>query len=122
MVIAAHLGRPKGVASDELSLAPVAQRLSELLDSPVLLAADTTGDSARAVVEALNDGEIAMLENVRFDPRETSKDAAERAELAAEYAALADAFVSDGFGVVHRRQASVTDVAELLPSAAGYPC
>ena len=120
VVIAAHLGRPKGVASDELSLAPVAQRLSELLDSPVLLAADTTGDSARAVVEALNDGEIAMLENVRFDPRETSKDAAERAELAAEYAALADAFVSDGFGVVHRRQASVTDVAELLPSAAGY--
>ena len=120
VVVAAHLGRPKGQASPDFSLAPVAARLSELLDAPVVLAQDVTGPSAKAVVEALGDGQVAMLENVRFDPRETSKDAAERAELAAEYAALADAFVSDGFGVVHRQQASVTDVAELLPHAAGY--
>lgn len=120
VIIAAHLGRPKGVASDDFSLQPVAARLEELLDQPVVLAQDVTGESARAVVAALSDGQVAMLENVRFDPRETSKDAAERAELAAEYASLADAFVCDGFGVVHRQQASVTDVAELLPSAAGY--
>ncbi|HQZ84476.1 MAG TPA: phosphoglycerate kinase [Actinomycetota bacterium] len=120
VIVAAHLGRPKGVPSDDFSLAPVAARLSELLGQPVVLAADVTGASAKAVVDALSDGDVAMLENVRFDPRETSKDPAERAELAAEYAALADAYVSDGFGVVHRQQASVTDVAELLPAAAGY--
>ena len=120
VVVAAHLGRPKGVPSPEFSLAPVAARLSELLDQPVVLAEDVTGPSAQAVVDALGPGEIALLENVRFDPRETSKDPAERAELAAEFAALADAFVSDGFGVVHREQASVTDVAALLPHAAGY--
>ena len=120
VVVAAHLGRPKGQPLPDFSLAPVAARLSELLDAPVVLAQDVTGPSAQAVVEALGDGQVAMLENVRYDPRETSKDAAERAELAAEYAALADVFVSDGFGVVHRQQASVTDVAELLPHAAGY--
>ena len=120
VIIAAHLGRPKGKVSADFSLAPVAARLSELLDAPVVLAQDVTGESAKAVVDALGDGEVAMLENVRFDPRETSKVAAERAELAAEYAALADAYVSDGFGVVHREQASVTDVATLLPHAAGF--
>lgn len=120
VVVAAHLGRPKGQPLPDFSLAPVAARLSELLDAPVVLAQDVTGPSAQAVVEALGEGQVAMLENVRYDPRETSKDAAERAELAAEYAALADVFVSDGFGVVHREQASVTDVAGLLPHAAGY--
>ena len=97
----------------------MATRLSELLDQPVILAEDVTGDSAKAVAAALEPGQVALLENVRFDARETSKVDAERQELAAEYAALADAFVSDGFGVVHRKQASVYDIAELLPSAAG---
>ncbi len=120
VIIAAHLGRPKGKVSADFSLAPVAARLSELLDAPVVLAQDVTGESAQAVVDALGNGQVAMLENVRFDPRETSKVASERAELAAEYAALADAYVSDGFGVVHREQASVTDVAALLPHAAGF--
>lgn len=120
VVIAAHLGRPKGKPSAEFSLAPVAARLADLLGQPVVLAQDVTGESAKAVVEALGDGEVAMLENVRFDARETSKDAAERAELAQELADLADVYVSDGFGVVHREQASVTDVAKLLPRAAGY--
>ena len=120
VIIAAHLGRPKGKVSADFSLAPVAARLSELLDAPVMLAQDVTGESAQAVVAALGNGQVAMLENVRFDPRETSKDASERAGLAAEYAALADAYVSDGFGVVHREQASVTDVAALLPHAAGF--
>ena len=120
VVIAAHLGRPKGQPSPEFSLAPVAARLADLLGQPVVLAQDVTGESAKAVVEALGDGEVAMLENVRFDARETSKVAAERAELAQELADLADLYVSDGFGVVHREQASVTDVAALLPHAAGY--
>lgn len=119
VLVAAHLGRPGGKANPDYSLAPVAQRLSELLGQDVVLADDVTGDSAKAVAEGLEPGSVALLENVRFDPRETSKDDAERAELAAEYAALADAFVSDGFGVVHRKQASTYDIAELLPSAAG---
>lgn len=120
VVVLAHLGRPKGVADPAFSLAPVAERLSELLGAPVGFVADTVGEQARAAVADMADGDVLLLENVRFDPRETSKDAAERAALAAEYAALGDAFVSDGFGVVHREQASVTDVASLLPHAAGF--
>lgn len=122
VVVTAHLGRPKGAPEDKYSLAPVAARLGELLGQEVALAGDLVGESAKAVVGTLTDGQIALLENVRFDARETSKVDAERAELAAELAALGggvDAFVSDGFGVVHRKQASVYDVAEILPHAAG---
>ncbi len=120
VVIVAHLGRPKGVGFEQSgSLAPVAARIGELLGADVALASDVTGESARATVAALAPGQVALLENVRFDGRETSKDEAQRKELAAELAALADVYVSDGFGVVHRKQASVTDVAELLPNAAG---
>jgi len=119
VVLAAHLGRPKGGPSADLSLAPIATRLGELLGSPVVLATDVSGAGAAAAVGAMNDGDVVLLENVRFDERETSKDPAVRRELAAELAALADVFVSDGFGVVHREQASVTDVARLLPHAAG---
>jgi len=120
VIVTAHLGRPKGAPEAKYSLAPVAARLSELLGQPVALADDVVGESAKAVVAALKDGEIALLENIRFDPRETSKDDAVRGELADELAAFADAFVSDGFGVVHRKQASVYDVALRLPHAAGY--
>jgi phosphoglycerate kinase len=119
VVLVAHLGRPKGEAKPELSLAPVAARLGELVGADVAFATDVTGESARAAVAGLGDGDVALLENVRYDARETSKDPAERAALAAELAELADAFVSEGFGVVHREQASVTDVARLLPHAAG---
>jgi phosphoglycerate kinase len=119
VVLVAHLGRPKGEAKPELSLAPVAARLGELLGAPVAFASDVTGPSAQAAVAGLGDGDVALLENVRYDARETSKDAAERGALAAELASLADVFVSEGFGVVHREQASVTDVARLLPHAAG---
>ncbi|WP_265521106.1 phosphoglycerate kinase [Oerskovia flava] len=119
VVVMAHLGRPKGEPDAKYSLAPVAQRLGELLGARVTLAADTVGDSARETVAALGDGEVALLENIRFDARETSKDDAERAALADELAALADVFVSDGFGVVHRKQASVYDVAKVLPAAVG---
>jgi phosphoglycerate kinase len=119
VVVTAHLGRPKGEPDAKYSLAPVAARLGELLGAEVRLAEDVVGPSARATVEALADGDVALLENVRFDARETSKDDAEREELARALAELADAFVSDGFGVVHRKQASVYDVAKLLPSAAG---
>ena len=122
VVVTAHLGRPPGAPDPAYSLAPVATRLGELLGTPVTAAADVVGDSARAAVAGLADGTVALLENVRFDPRETSKDAAERGALADELAALAGrdgAFVSDGFGVVHRVQASVVDVAERLPAYAG---
>ena len=119
VVLVAHLGRPKGEAKPELSLAPVAARLGELLGTTVAFATDVTGESAQAAVAGLGDGDVALLENVRYDARETSKDAAERGALAAELASLADVFVSEGFGVVHREQASVTDVARLLPHAAG---
>ncbi len=117
--IMAHLGRPKGQVNPEFSLAPVAKRLGELLGSDVTLAGDTTGESAKAEVEKLEDGQVLLLENVRFDPRETSKVDAEREEMANELAAFGDAFVSDGFGVVHRKQTSVYDIAQKLPSAAG---
>ncbi|SDD24805.1 phosphoglycerate kinase [Sanguibacter gelidistatuariae] len=119
VIVTAHLGRPKGAPEDKYSLAPVAARLGELLGAPVTLAKDTVGESAKATVAALKDGEVALLENIRFDPRETSKDEAERASLAADLAELADAYVSDGFGVVHRKQASVYDIALKLPSAVG---
>ncbi|GGS33388.1 MULTISPECIES: phosphoglycerate kinase [Actinokineospora] len=119
VVVAAHLGRPKGAPEARYSLAPVARRLGELLDRPVALAEDVTGPSARETVAGLADGGVALLENVRFDARETSKDAEERSALAEEFAALADVFVSDGFGVVHRKQASVYDVASKLPAYAG---
>ena len=119
VVVTAHLGRPKGEVKPEFSLAPVAERLGELVDAPVTLAKDVTGPSAHEVVAALQDGQIALLENVRFDARETSKVDAEREALAKEYAELGDVFVSDGFGVVHRKQASVYDIAKILPSAAG---
>ncbi len=119
VVVVAHLGRPKGEPDPQYSLAPVAKRLGELLDSDVAFASDTVGDSARSTVEALTDGQVALLENVRFNKGETSKDEAERSAFAEELASLADAFVSDGFGVVHRKQASVYDVAKLLPHAMG---
>lgn len=119
VVVMAHLGRPKGEVKPEFSLAPVAARLAELIDAPVTLAKDVTGPSAHEVVAALEEGQIALLENVRFDARETSKVDAEREALAAEYAELGDVFVSDGFGVVHRKQASVYDIAKIVPSAAG---
>lgn len=120
IITMAHLGRPKGQVMPEFSLAPVAQRLTELIGVKVTLAQDTTGADAKTKAAALAPGEILMLENVRFDPRETSKDDAERAAFAAEMAALADCYVSDGFGVVHRKQTSVYDVAKLLPTAAGF--
>jgi phosphoglycerate kinase len=122
VVLTAHLGRPQGVPDPAYSLAPVAARLGELLGTPVAAATDVVGDSARATVAGLSDGTVALLENVRFDPRETSKDAAERGALAGELAALVGSegvFVSDGFGVVHRVQASVVDVAERLPGYVG---
>jgi phosphoglycerate kinase len=122
VVVTAHLGRPKGAPDPAYSLAPVAARLGELLGTPVAAATDVVGDSARAAVTGLSDGSVALLENVRFDPRETSKDAAERGALADELAALVGsggAFVSDGFGVVHRVQASVVDIAQRLPGYAG---
>src|SRR5918995_4938060 len=120
VVVTAHLGRPEGKPDPQYSLRPVWARLAELIpDREVRFAEDTVGPSAKAAVEALPDGGVAMLENLRFDPRETSKDDVERAAFADQLAALADAFVSDGFGVVHRRQASVVDVAERLPHAAG---
>jgi phosphoglycerate kinase len=119
VVVCAHLGRPKGAVVPTLSLAPVAARLGELLGRPVAFATDTVGESAKATVAALADGDVAVLENLRFDARETSKDDAERGALAGELAAAADAYVSDGFGVVHRKQASVYDVPQRLPHAAG---
>jgi phosphoglycerate kinase len=119
VVVVAHLGRPKGSPDPAYSLAPVAARLGELLGSPVAFAEDTVGPSARSTVEALQDGDVAVLENVRFNPGETSKDDTERGAFADRLAGLADVFVSDGFGVVHRKQASVYDVAQRLPHAMG---
>ncbi len=122
VVVTAHLGRPKGAPDPAYSLAPVAARLGELLGAPVAAATDVVGESAHTTVAGLSDGAVALLENVRFDARETAKDAAERGALAGELAALVGsdgAFVSDGFGVVHRAQASVVDVAQRLPAYAG---
>ncbi len=119
VVVTAHLGRPKGEPDPRYSLAPVSRRLGELLGADVAFATDTVGDSARSTVAGLGDGRVALLENVRFNKGETSKDDAERGAFADQLAALADAFVSDGFGVVHRKQASVYDVAQRLPHAMG---
>ncbi|MGL5808466.1 MAG: phosphoglycerate kinase [Nocardioides sp.] len=119
VIVVAHLGRPAGAPDPAYSLAPVAKRLGELLGAPVAFATDTVGDSAVSTVAALADGSVALVENVRFDPAETSKDEAERGAFADRLASLADAFVSDGFGVVHRKQASVYDIAQRLPSAMG---
>ena len=119
IIVMAHLGRPKGEVNPKYSLAPVAERLSELLGAEVQLANDVVGESAHSVVESLSNGDVGMLENVRYEPAEESKDDAERGALADRYAAFGDVFVSDGFGVVHRKQASVYDVAQRLPNAAG---
>ena len=122
VIVTAHLGRPKGEPNPAYTLAPVAKRLGELLQPEgitVHFATDVTGESAQEAVQELDEGEVLLLENVRYDPREESKDEAERGALADELAALADVFVSDGFGVVHRKQASVYDVARKLPHAAG---
>ncbi|MCP2030911.1 phosphoglycerate kinase [Okibacterium sp. HSC-33S16] len=119
VVVVSHLGRPDGAPDPQYSLAPVAQRLSELLGLDVAFASDTVGESATDAVGNLSNGQIAVLENLRFNPGETSKVDSERAEFAQKLAQFGDAFVSDGFGVVHRKQASVYELAELLPSAAG---
>jgi phosphoglycerate kinase len=119
VVVCSHLGRPEGAPDEKYSLAPVAQRLSELLGKPVAFALDTVGESASDAVAALEDGDVAVIENLRFNPGETAKDDAERRAFAEQLAELGDVLVSDGFGVVHRKQASVYELAEILPSAAG---
>lgn len=119
VIVVSHLGRPDGSPDPKYSLAPVAARLDELIDAPVAFATDTVGADAAAKVEALGDGEILVLENLRFNAGETSKNEAERTAFAGELAGFADAVVSDGFGVVHRKQASVYELEELRPSAAG---
>ncbi|QYM76220.1 phosphoglycerate kinase [Leucobacter luti] len=119
VVLISHLGRPKGEPEAQFSLRPVATRMAELLGAPVQFVGETVGTEASAAVAALSPGDVVLLENLRFNAGETSKDDAERGAFAQQLAMLGDALVSDGFGVVHRRQASVTDLAELLPSAAG---
>lgn len=119
VVVCAHLGRPKGEPEAKYSLKPVAERLGELVDAPVHFCPETVGSAAKEAVRHLSDGEVLVLENLRFNAGETAKDEEARGAFAAELAELADAYVSDGFGVVHRKQASVYDVATLLPHAAG---
>ncbi|GAB3862752.1 phosphoglycerate kinase [Micromonospora andamanensis] len=119
VVVCSHLGRPKGAPDPQFSLAPVAGRLGELLGTPVHAATDTVGESAQATVAALADGEVALLENLRFNKGETSKDDAERAAFADQLAALGDVYVDDAFGAVHRKHASVHDVPARLPHFAG---
>jgi phosphoglycerate kinase len=119
VIVTAHLGRPDGEPNPKYSLRPVAERLGQLLGQEIAFATDTVGESAQETVAALQDGQVAVLENVRFNSGETSKDDEVRASFAGQLAGLADAFVSDGFGVVHRKQASVYDVALRLPSAMG---
>jgi len=119
IIILAHLGRPKGERKSELSLKPIAKRLSELLNTPIQFIENLNDANTLNVVNALQPGEVAMVENIRFEKDETSKDTAARIRLAQRLASLADVFVIDGFGVVHREQASVTDIARLLPKAAG---
>ena len=119
LVIAAHLGRPKGEAKPELSLAPVAKRLAELLGREVKFTGEVTGASVTSAAQALKAGEILLLENIRFSAAETSKEESERSVFAAELATLADVYVGDGFGAVHRKHASVFDLPQLLPHAAG---
>ncbi|MEV4188044.1 phosphoglycerate kinase [Streptosporangium canum] len=119
VVVCAHLGRPKGEPNPQYSLAPVAKRLGELLGAEVVFATDVVGESAQDAVKALQDGQVALLENLRFEPGEESKDDALRAAFAEKLAALAEVYVGDGFGAVHRKHASVYDVPLLLPHAAG---
>ncbi|TDB81335.1 phosphoglycerate kinase [Micromonospora sp. KC721] len=119
VVVCSHLGRPKGAPDPQFSLRPVAGRLGELLGAPVHFATDTVGDSARATVAGLADGQVALLENLRFNPGETSKDAAERGAFADQLAAFGEAYVDDAFGAVHRKHASVFDVPARLPHVAG---
>ncbi|MFE4830075.1 phosphoglycerate kinase [Streptomyces sp. NPDC056672] len=119
VIVASHLGRPKGAPDPAFSLAPAAARLGELLGADVAFATDTVGDSAKAVVADLADGRVAVIENLRFNPGETSKDDAERGAFADQLAGLADLYVGDGFGAVHRKHASVFDLPARLPHAAG---
>ncbi|MBC9943896.1 phosphoglycerate kinase [Leucobacter sp. cx-328] len=119
VVLLSHLGRPKGAPEDRFSLHPVAARMAELLEAPVQFVGETVGAEATAAAAALNDGDVLLLENLRFNAGETSKDDAERRAFAEQLAALGEFFVSDGFGVVHRKQASVYDLPQILPSAAG---
>ncbi len=119
IVIAAHLGRPKGVPAAEFSLAPVAKRLGELLGQEIIFTGELTGESIAKTAQALIPGQILLLENIRFDAAETSKDEAERLVFAKQLAELADVYVGDGFGAVHRKHASVFDLPQLLPHAAG---
>ena len=119
VVVCAHLGRPKGKPDPAYSLRPVAERLGEVLDRPVRFATDTVGQSAQTVVSELGDGDVALLENLRFDAGEESKDDAQRRAFADQLAGLADVYVGDGFGAVHRKHASVYDVPQRLPHAAG---
>ncbi|MCU1591192.1 MAG: Phosphoglycerate kinase [Frankiales bacterium] len=119
VVVVAHLGRPKGAVDPAYSLAPVAARLQELLGQPVRAAQDVVGESAQEMVGALADGQLGLLENVRFEPGETSKDDGERGAFADELAGLADLYIDDAFGAVHRKHASVYDVAQRLPHASG---
>ena len=119
IAICSHLGRPEGAPDSKYSLAPVAARLEELLGQPVVFAEDTVGAQAVAAMQVLEDGGVCILENLRFNPGEASKDASSRNAFAKELAELGDLLVSDGFGVVHRKQASVYELAELLPSYAG---
>jgi phosphoglycerate kinase len=120
VIVISHLGRPEGAPDDKYSLEPAADRLSELLGQPVLFAADTVGVQAEAALKVLDRGGVVVLENLRFNPEETSKDEAVRKEFAEKLAAFGDIFVSDGFGVVHRKQASVYELAQALPSYAGF--
>ncbi|MET9588558.1 phosphoglycerate kinase [Streptomyces sp. NPDC006539] len=119
VIVASHLGRPKGAPDPAFSLAPAAARLGELIGADVAFATDTVGESARATVAALTDGKVAVIENLRFNPGETSKDDAERGAFADQLAELADVYVGDGFGAVHRKHASVFDLPARLPHAAG---
>ena len=119
IIVLAHLGRPKGERKPELSLKPIAKRLGELVGTPITFIDDLNGADTLTIVNLLKPGEIAMVENIRYEKDETSKDATERQKLAKVLATLGDVFVIDGFGVVHREQASVTDIARLLPKAAG---
>ncbi|MEU8249651.1 phosphoglycerate kinase [Nonomuraea sp. NPDC048916] len=119
VIVCAHLGRPKGQVKPEFSLRPVARRLGELLGQDVAFATDVAGPSARSTVEELQEGQVALLENLRYEPGEESKDDATREAFAAELAGLAELYVGDGFGAVHRKHASVYDVPRLLPHAAG---
>jgi phosphoglycerate kinase len=120
VIVASHLGRPKGAPDPAFSLAPAAARLGELLGTDVAFAADTVGESAESTVSGLADGQVAVLENLRFNAGETAKDDAERAAFADKLAGLADVYVGDGFGAVHRKHASVFDLPKRLPHYAGY--